>query len=1442
MLALGVVGFMAGALPVPDWLLDRWDKQSSVISMLIGGVTMALTVMAMRRDGRRNTPSPSQVAGVASSPSPMSEPSPFPRGAGNAEVDRPRSGTRKEARGARLGLSAARVRGPAGVAGGGCLVGARDVVTCAHVVSGALGLRDADYPGEPVLVDFPLLGRAHQPITAEVVAWDGAADVAVLRLAEPPPEGAQPARPVTADDYWGHSFRVLGFPRGRADSGVWASGRLLGRRGDGWLQVENPGRGGHGFRPGFSGATVWDEELNAPIGILVAGNSGHAARTAYVIPANVLLRGLPDLAAQATAPAPYRGLEAFREGDAGVFFGRLKEIRDLLDRSSRPRVTVVYGPSGSGKSSLVMAGLLPRLREKAGVCVITVRPAHGRTPVFALAAALLPALEPERGETSRMAELPGLAQVLAEGGIVEVVQRVRTRTGADEFVLVIDQFEEVFTSAHPAEEFVSALLPLLRTAAAGAHTVMTVRVDYSDRLLDQLRTADLQQEVLYPVMPLDRDRLREAIEGPAHERGVMFQADLVERILDDVGDEPGRLPLVEFALTMLWDRQSGGVLSHDAYREIEGAAGALAAYAEQVWNEQLSPADHPRVRSLLLQLVRQAPDHDPSCAVLSQEALSEEQWRLGQELATTRLLVAAEDRQGVRTLRLAHESLISRWGRLSEWVRADRDFRTWHHELRRAFERWSAERETDRLLRGTDLATARRWLDVRHDDLRPAERAFVEASSHRSAQIRRRRQAMGTAVVVLLIVSLVSGVQIYRGHLAEQEKLRTSAAQTLAGRAEEDQENPDLAILEAVAAYRSDPGAPKVERALFNRYSDFASADRLLAGSGVTSQRLLAAEDGGVITQEESHGVKIWQPDHRSALPKQIALSSPVAGTALSADGRVLAIAAEDGSVELWHPREHRLLDKLPIPKGKALLALDPAGRQLAVQPADSRTVQVWDLRRRQARSVSLPGQAQTLQVAEDGLLSVSLGDHRLLVFEPGQSRSARTVPASAVFAHDGTTAAGCVPTRDGIRVRGVDLRTGASIADFPLTFRGCEGNVSRPGTLSHGGRLLSVENVLIDLRAGRIIGAPAGYADAPAVTGRDDRWSIWTVGGPGLVRFPVARTLDTDPHEVLESAVTGDGGHIVTYDGDGRLRVWDAASKLLVNERPAASNSGSGTEVATRVVALTGRREIAVIRADSRDLVVMSVPDLRPIGSARLPAGSDGQAPLSLHAVAGGRLVVFARGVLTVWETTPLRQTAPGLDLRERLSALSPQEVDQGLDVLPNVDGNAALVIEGTARKVERWDLTLGRATGNHLIPGSGELVPVAASPDLTRLITYTATVEKPFTAWSLPTSGQPVPAEPQGPTDGHAFDLLQLLRSNPELRYNASFSISRLGDSLGYLTLFGEGGKLLYRTDEARIMSTAPQDWAAHLCAILGGRSFTSAELARLPQGADPMPCEHR
>ncbi|MEV2269283.1 nSTAND1 domain-containing NTPase [Nonomuraea africana] len=1338
--------------------------------------------------------------------------------------------------------SAVRVQGPAGVSGGGCLVGPREVVTCAHVVSGALGLCVDERPDEPVLIDFPLFGDEHEPIAAHVVAWDAHGDLAGLRLAEPPPRGVLPTRLVSAPHYWGHPFRALGFPVGHDDSGVWAHGRLLARRGDGWLQVENTGSVGHGLRPGFSGAMVWDDELDAAVGIVVAEDKDLTTRTAYVIPADVLLRGWPELAARAPAASPYRGLEAFGESDADVFFGRAEEARELRDRVAGPGLTVVYGPSGSGKSSLVLAGLLPLLGADPGVRALTLRPSQGRTPLSALAAVLLPELEPERAEAARMADLPALTRVLRDGGIVEVVQRLRARSGADRIVLVIDQFEEIYTSRHPHEEFVTALLPLLETASAGAHTLVTLRADFSGQMLEHPRLAELQRGAVYPVGTLGRDRLREVIEAPAARAGgVRFQDGLVDRILDDVGDEQGRLPLVEFALTMLWERQRDGVLTHDAYLRLGGAAGALAAYAEQIWHERLS-ADPSRARSLLLQLVRQAQGQEPTCATLPKEAFSEEEWRLGQELATTRLLVAAEGPPGVHTLRLAHESLISRWDRLRDWVEADHDFRAWHHELQRALDRWSAERENDRLLRGGDLAVALDWLAKRGEDLRPAERDFVEESHRRSERLRKRQRRVSVGLALLLALSVVLGLLAGEGYVTSQERLRTLAAQVMADRAEESAERPDLRLLEAVAAYRGDPDDPKVTRALFNRYSGVVSIDRILAGSGVTSRHVLAGEDGTLVVQQESHAVKVWRPEEESPLPEQISFSARIKTTAMSPDGGLLAVATEEGTVELWSPRDRRLVDRLPGeppgPGEDVLLALDPGGRQLAVHRTGERTVTVWDLRRRQSRGVSLPGRASMLRLGGDGLLSAALPGGRLLVFEPGATRPARTWRLPSAIANDGSTVVTCRDTGTTSTVRGVDLRTGRTVVEAALPPLDCAG-VSEAGTLSHGGRLLLLQHVLVDLKEKRIIGAPSGHVESPVVTGREGRWSIWAAGGPGLVSFPVARTIDTNPFAVKESAVTDDGRHVVTYDADGRLRVWDARSRLLVAERY-ASLSGAPADGAaiTRVVALTGRREIAVVGAGSRDLVLMSLPDLRPTASARLPAGSAEDAPLRLHAVADGRLVVFARGVVTVWESAPLRMTGPELDLSERLPPTVSLEQDEGLRLLPSADGSAALLVDVLTRRVERWDLTLGRVTRDHLIPGSDGLVPVAVSADLTRLVSHSLTAGQHFVTWRLPASGPPT-SSAEAAARGDAFDLFVLRRSNPDLFYDPSFTAFRHGDSPGHLTLFRHGRQLLYHTGEARILSTAPRDWALHLCRVLGGRSFTRDELSDLPAEADTAPC---
>ncbi|MER7502556.1 trypsin-like peptidase domain-containing protein [Nonomuraea pusilla] len=1434
-LLAGLIIFFADPLGLPPELLDVLDKRASVGSLFAGTAGLFATAYSLLQQGQRPPvqPAPEQTP-PDQGPPPAVQGTAHPAPAG---AEQPADAE------AALRASAVRVTGRAGVGGGGCLVGPREVVTCAHVVSAALGLRGGARPAGPVMVDFPLLGESYEPVAARVVAWDAARDVAGLRLDAPPPPGAAPTRLVTAPAHWGHSFRVLGFPPGRTGSGVWASGRLLARLADGRLQVEQ-GDGTRRLRRGFSGAVVWDDVLDAAVGVVAA--QGQPKGEAGVIPADVLMTAWPWLGGLAHGSSPYRGLEAFGEDDAEVFFGRKEESRQLLTRVSGPGLTVVLGPSGSGKSSLVMAGLLPRLRARSGVLVLTLRPSQGRTPLSALAAALLPVLEPDTGETARVAAIPALAGVLREGGIVEVVRRLRERSGAKLVVLVVDQFEEVYTSRHPHEEFVAALLPALETPSAGTHVLVTLRADFAGRLLEHQGLAEVQRDALYPVGPLGRDRLREAIEGPVERvGGVTFDPGLVDRILDAVGDEPGALPLVEFALTELWDQSRGGRLRHETYRRLGGVEGAVAAYAERVWGE-LRDEDRPRARSLFLQLVRQAHGQEPTCAVLPRELLGEEEWRLGQDLAATRLLVAAEGPQGVQTLRLAHESLITRWDRLRGWVEADHPFRVWHSELQQALERWTARPDKDLLPRGTDLDAALAWLERRGEDVRPAERAFIVTALSEADRARRVARWRQVTLAALLVASMVLGLLVYRGYLSGQEQLRASAARVLAGRSElHYAPRADLGILEALAAYASDPDRPEARQALFNRYADHVTKDRGLSGAAVTASTLLASEDGDLVLQAVGREVRIWRPESGRPLPDRISVSSWVIGAALTPDGRLLAIVTDDGTVELWNPRDRRLVDKVtsprPAPGTRALVALAPDGGQVAVRAGDTPGVTVWDLRRRRSHEVPLPGAAVTLRIARDGLLSAALTGGRLLVFEPRATRPARTLRVPAAFGHADTAVAICGDSGTGSRVRVVDLRTGRDGADALFPPLRCA-EVSGSGALTHGGRLLLLPHVLVDLRERRILGAPGDGAQDPLVTGEEGRWSIWATGQPGVVRFPVARSISANPYRVLDSAVTGDGKYVITADDDGRVRAWDATSGLLAGERLPTVGTGPPTEekAETRVAPVAGRGEVAVLRADSRDLVLLSVPDLRPTGSAALPADPDPAMPLALHAVAGGRLVAFAGGLVSAWDTAPLRQAGPGLDLRRRLPALTaPQPGVSGPGLLPSGDGGAVLVTDPATRTVERWDLALGRVTRSHVLPGADQLTAVAASPDLTRLVTYETTEDRPFTSWRLPAPGQPESSKPEGPEEGRAYDLFLLQQANPDLVYDAGFAIPRLNDAPGHVTLFRDGERLLYRAGEIRLMSARPQDWVRHLCRVLAGRAFTPAEVRELPAGAEAEPC---
>jgi hypothetical protein len=396
---------------------------------------------------------------------------------------------------AQLDSAVVRFRDPGRtVVGTGFLVGDRHVLTCAHVAARALGLpEDAPPPADAdVPLDFPLIAPGGI-VTARISMWhapnlEPEGDVAGLQLTSQPPAEARPVRLLVADELWRHEFRTFGFPAGY-DDGVWASGRLLARQAMQWIQMEDIKETGYRVEPGFSGAPVWDDELDGVVGMTVAAERRPELRSAFLIPAGVLVDAWPLLETQAVPPCPYRGLLAFREQDANRYFGREDLVDRLVDRLASSSFLGLVGPSGSGKSSLAFAGVIPRLRQRQDWVVADLRPGTGSSPLAALASALLPLLDPGLTETGRLVQIPELAAVLGEGRLGDVVERVLERADATRLLLVIDQFEELLVHRPDvARQFIDALVQATASPVEPASPTLTVlltmRADFLAQALD----------------------------------------------------------------------------------------------------------------------------------------------------------------------------------------------------------------------------------------------------------------------------------------------------------------------------------------------------------------------------------------------------------------------------------------------------------------------------------------------------------------------------------------------------------------------------------------------------------------------------------------------------------------------------------------------------------------------------------------------------------------------------------------------------------------------------------------------------------------------------------------------------------------------------------------------------------------------------------------------
>jgi hypothetical protein len=454
---------------------------------------------------------------------------------------------------------------------------------------------------------------------------------------------------------------------------------------------------------------------------------------------------------------PYRGLLYFREEDAEYFFGREAVTRQLEEAIAQHSLVAMVGSSGSGKSSVVRAGLIPALRKNK-TCVwevATILP--GDRPLHALAASLVPLLEPGMSEVTRLGEINRLADQLRAGGIAlrDVVDRALARqAGTDRLLLVVDQWEELFTLTHDEAArqcFVNGILE--STERSKLSVVITLRGDFFGRAVTEHRLlSDRVQNALVNLAPMNESELRRSIEEPARKVGIHFEPGLVDTLLVEAIDEPGSLPLLEFVLRQLWERRQGGLLHYQAYAAIGKLAGAIAQKADDVY-DSVGPPEQRALQRIFTRLVHAGEGEHDTRRRAAMAEFGVEDVALIRELSDARLLVTSKSATGfAETVEVAHEALIRHWQRLRHWIDTDRQFIAWQQDVNATARNWDANgRRADFLLRGLTLAQANDWYKKKPDAFSELEFLFVSAS-HRK-RLRSRIAGIGLVLCAVILAS-----------------------------------------------------------------------------------------------------------------------------------------------------------------------------------------------------------------------------------------------------------------------------------------------------------------------------------------------------------------------------------------------------------------------------------------------------------------------------------------------------------------------------------------------------------------------------------------------------------------------------------------------------------------------------------------------------------------
>ena len=854
---------------------------------------------------------------------------------------------------------------------------------------------------------------------------------------------------------------------------------------------------------------------------------------------------------------PFKGMQYFEETDSDLFFGRELLTAKLVNRLRETEfLSVVIGASGSGKSSLVRAGLIPALK-KGEILPDGTKPPEGSaswqvhviTPTIHPLQALATELTRESESVTATATLmDDLMQDPRSLSLFLARQNPRQHT-----LLVLDQFEELFTLCRDEferEAFIDNLLTTLNQSEGDITLILTLRADFYAHLAQypELREAVARQQEY--IGPMTIEELRRAIEEPAKRGHWAFEPGLVDLILRDVGDEPGALPLLSHALLETWKRRAGHTLTLKGYADAGGVRGAIAHTAEGVY-QNLSPEEQTIARNIFLRLTELGEGTEDTRRRASFDELishaenADEVRAVLNTLAEARLVTLGED-----TAEVAHEALIREWPTLREWLNQDRESLRLHRHLTEAAHEWELlERDAGALYRGSHLAQAREWAIMHPNSLNAGERVFLDASNeleqHEAMEREAQRQRELEAAQKLADTEHRSAKQLRRRALFLVGALA-------------------LAIIAAFTAgiFADRNSTLAVQNALIAQTAQAASTQAIADFTRSEAQRLAAEANSLMLNNGDANLIALlavrslnmqYTPSGDAVLTSLTALEAPprlfrghtsdVWGVDFSPDGKYLATGSSDNTARLWDVATGESIHVFSGHTGDIDgVEFSPDGKYLLTGGGGDHTARLWDV-----------ATGETVQIFSGHTGSVDSGgfspDGKLIVTAGGQDLTARIWDVAT-----GET---------------LHVLTGHSGEYLPRVAFSPDGKyVLTAGDTDRTARLWDVatgNEVMVFSGHPEIVAAVAFSPDGKYVaTGCDDHiarvWDITTgelvrefTGHQGFIngikfspdgRFlltgshdQTARLWDVDTGEVLR-VFSGHSGHVqgVTFSPDGNL------------------------------------------------------------------------------------------------------------------------------------------------------------------------------------------------------------------------------------------------------------------------------------------------------------------